>query len=228
MDDNVSVEVKLSYSSKESMKAYVSTFDSTFCRFSYEYSVDKILDNVKGKVLLDIPCGVGQYSRIAYKKGADKIIAVDVAPECIRLAEEMQAQEDIPKESIQYFTNDAKLTKVFSSEMADICLSLHLFCFARNWDELVSMSRSLYCNMKPGGLAIIHFDSIQRVKGDNEDMILNIKESWNKMYHGEMHVKFPDYELGLPGNVEAISGSGFIFKSHLWPQNMVSLCMWFR
>jgi len=48
---------------------------------------EKNMVDIKGKVILDVPCGDGKYSQLMLDKGANKVIGIDISEEMIRTCE---------------------------------------------------------------------------------------------------------------------------------------------
>ena len=120
------------------------------------YNIKRLLPDVKGKTVLDLPCGIGSYERELFKLGASKVVAGDMVAEQLTFSKEKDRQAGIPKEFVDYHKIDATSPRKLSNELADVCLSLHLLCFAENEKDLRAMVQTIFTNLKPGGCCLIH------------------------------------------------------------------------
>ena len=134
------------------------------------YNIKRLMPDVKGKVVLDIPCGIGHYVREMFKLGAAKVIASDIIDHQLQVSQEKDKKAGIPEGFVEYHQHDAKITKQISTELADVCLSFHLFCFAENEGELRAMVRTLLANLKPGGCCEIIMCFLNSTAGDKESV----------------------------------------------------------
>ncbi len=110
------------------------------------YSFLKRIGDVKGKKVLDVACGAGDYTRILRRAGADPMMGVDISEKMIGLARE---QEDLEPLGIEYSVADARVT--VPQQDFDIAVAAYLLVYARDRDELGKMCRGVACRVKPGG-----------------------------------------------------------------------------
>ena len=109
------------------------------------YSFLKIIGDVKGKKVLDVACGSGNYTRILRRAGADPIVGFDISDKMIALAREQEASEHL---GIDYQVADARET--VPQQDFDIAIAAYLLVYARDRDELARMCRGVACRVKPG------------------------------------------------------------------------------
>ena len=134
------------------------------------YNIKRLMPDVKGKTILDIPCGTGHYIREMFKLGAAKVIASDIVADQLELSKERDKKAGLPEGFVQYCQHDARIPKQISAELADVCLCYHLLCFANNEGELRGMVRTLLANLKPGGCCSIIACFLNSSAGDEESV----------------------------------------------------------
>ena len=130
----MSKEEQLSgYKDSEKLKNYESWLYGTEdpANHTRYYTYYSLLPSLKGKVILDFPSGLGHKARRAILQGgAKKVIAVDIVFEQIELSKVKDKQAGIKEGQIEYIVHDANIPKALAAVKADICLCVHLFCFA--------------------------------------------------------------------------------------------------
>ena len=109
---------------------------------------------MRGKVVLDLPCGMGVYVRKFFKLGAAKVIASDIVGSQLEFSAKKDEEVGIPKGFVEYRQHDARIPQQLSSELADVVCAIHLFCFAENEADLRGMVRTILTNLKRGGCCI--------------------------------------------------------------------------
>ena len=158
---------------------------------------------VKDMVILDLPCGPGDYVRKYFKEGAAKVIAIDVVPVLIDVSQKRDKENGVPEGFVEYHVHDARIPKRFSNTLADVCSCLHLFCFAENYDELRSMARTISMNVKPGALCAIIVCSAganekefyKALESHQESVIHFDPQSSNKLVPRKLHSVCNDFNL---------------------------------
>ena len=60
------------------------------------------------------------------------------------------------------------MPKQLCSELADVCLSIHFFCFAETIDELRRMTHTILANLKPTGCCLIYACSLGSASEDEQ------------------------------------------------------------
>lgn len=98
----------------------------------------------QGDTVIDIGCGSGILSLVAVKSGAEKVIAVDLDPQCM-IATEENAQKNNMLDSID--TREGDLFSVVT-ESADVVVS-NIFA-----EVIISMLHDVKYHVKPGGIYI--------------------------------------------------------------------------
>ncbi len=180
------------------------------------YNMELLLSDVKGKTVLDLPCGIGSYVHRLFNRGATKVIASDIVSRQLEVAMEKDKKLGIPDGFVEYYQHDAKIPKQLCSDLADMCLSAHLFCFAENEDELRGMTRTILANLQPGGYCLI----VTCLLGSASD---NEQERWGELQKFEeelVHLDPPTSERFKPRHYHTII-KGF----HLNRQARLLICI---
>jgi len=110
------------------------------------YSYNKLLGDVSQKSVLDLACGEGFYSRRIKRKGAQKVVGVDISEKMIGLARQQEKSHPL---GVDYFVGDVMvLAKVGSF---DLVVASYLLNYAQTREQLLKMCRTISINLKPGG-----------------------------------------------------------------------------
>ena len=124
------------------------------------YNTNLWMPDVKGKVVLELPCGIGIYVRRHFTHCAARVIASDIVPLQLEISREKDREAGIPEGVVEYYARDARIPKQLSTVLAEACSAIHLFCFAENESDLRGMARMLFINLKRGACCIIMFCSL--------------------------------------------------------------------
>lgn len=119
------------------------------------YNVKRLMPNVRGKIVLDLPCGIGSYVREMFHLGATKVIAGDILSQLVEVSKEKDKNAGIPEGFVEYHVLDARIPRQICNGLVDVCLSLHLFCMAEDERGLRGMVQMILTNLKPGGCCLI-------------------------------------------------------------------------
>ena len=200
------------YFDKSKSQTYYKSFQETFFGCLYYYNV-KLAITIRNKVILDLPCGEGQYICKYFKDGAKKVIGADLVELQVNTARDKNKEVGIPAELVELYVHDAKQPKQLTETLADVGCCLHLFCFANNYDELVTMSYTLSKNLKQGGECVV----ISCSAGNDENEYRAAIES-----QGEELIFMGPKPLNLlkPQMLHTMY-KGFSFKRCIWPYNTV-------
>ena len=140
------------YYSNDKLERYTAAiFDPRLPSFSTRYyTLYSLLPSLKDKTVLDLPCGLGIKARkFILEYEASKVVGVDIVQKQLDLSRESDLKAGVQDGRIEYVCHDALIAKEICQ--ADICVAVHLFCFAKNFDELVSMASCVIMNLKQGG-----------------------------------------------------------------------------
>ncbi len=105
-----------------------------------------LLDDLRGKSVLDVACGEGFYTRLLRRRGAESVVGVDLSPGMIALA---RAQEERDPLGIDYAVGDGKSLRFH--EPFDLIFAAYFLNYAHDAQELRTMCASLARCLKSGG-----------------------------------------------------------------------------
>ena len=207
------------YCSDEKLKKMRSSADapnhpSILTRY---YTLFSLLPDLNDKIVLDLPCGLGHAARkFVTENGVKKVIAVEIVEKQIELSREADSAAGIKPDRIEYVLHDAKHPKILTDSLVDICVSLHLLCFAENYAELVRMCQCIYLNLKPGGVcfglicSLAKDTQLSRQFGDFNAKILHL-DPWDGDAVKPRRLTY----------IDNVNDQGFEHSVHLWEFNTV-------
>jgi toxoflavin synthase len=105
-----------------------------------------LVGELAGKSVLDLACGEGFHTRLLRKKGADRIVGVDLSAGMIKLARQQEARQPL---GIEYIHKDAK--KLCLEETFDLVFAAYLLNYASTREDLLEMCQAIARHLKPGG-----------------------------------------------------------------------------
>ena len=77
------------YDDADKLKVYQDIIENcALVKNGYAYHIKRLMPDVMGKTVLDIPCGIGLYVRILHDLGAAKVIASDIVPRQLEVSRE--------------------------------------------------------------------------------------------------------------------------------------------
>ena len=114
-----------------------------------EHSTFGLLPELSGRSVVDLACGEGIYSRKLVRRGAARVVGVDISPEMIALA---RREEETTGLGVEYVLSDVATVEL--DERFDVALCCFLFNYARSRSELRELVRSVAGLVKPGGLIV--------------------------------------------------------------------------
>ena len=115
-------------------------------KYIERYSFLELLGEAGGKSVLDLACGEGFYTRLVRKRGAARVVGVDLSSGMIDLA--LAAERESPL-GIEYGVADA--TNYRPGERFDIVTAAYLLNYAGTEEKLAAMCRTVAESLKPGG-----------------------------------------------------------------------------
>jgi toxoflavin synthase len=114
--------------------------------YAHEPKFFEVLDNVKGKSVVDFACGDGILTRKIFERGAARVVGVDESAEIVALAKKTS-----PK-GIEYLVG--KVSQLGKIGEFDLVTGGYLFHYADTISELEAMFRDAYVNLKEGGRVV--------------------------------------------------------------------------
>ncbi|QSQ14005.1 class I SAM-dependent methyltransferase [Myxococcus landrumensis] len=110
------------------------------------HTFQRLVGNLAGKRVLDLACGSGHYSRFLNRLGAEWVEGVDISPEMIQLARELEQKQPV---GLRYHVMDARELSRLGDY--DLVTAVFLLNYAQTREELRDMCRGAFSNLKPGG-----------------------------------------------------------------------------
>jgi toxoflavin synthase len=105
-----------------------------------------LLGDLTGKVVVDLACGEGHYTRMLPSLGAMSVVGFDKSEGMIGLA---RAQETEHPLGIEYFVQDCR--SLNSALEIDVATAAYLLNYAQSREELALMVSGIARRLKPGG-----------------------------------------------------------------------------
>lgn len=102
--------------------------------------------DIRGKTILDLPCGDGTYARAFARRAAASVLGVDLSSGMIERARMNEREAPL---GIRYQVGDAASLGTLGA--FDLVVACYLFNYARTAAELLAFARTAAANFKPGG-----------------------------------------------------------------------------
>jgi ubiquinone/menaquinone biosynthesis C-methylase UbiE len=129
----------------------VARYDESFTliplrRFVELPSVFRVLGDVAGLSILDLACGTGYYANEFRRRGASRVLGVDVSEEMNRAT---RAREKRERLGVEYVLGDAGALE----HLGDFHLvtGIHLLHYATSFEHLKGMCEGISRNLQSGG-----------------------------------------------------------------------------
>lgn len=114
--------------------------------FIESFTLLELIGDPQGMAVLDVACGEGFYSRMIRKRGAARVLGVDLSEGMIDSARQQEAEHQL---AIEYVVGDAR--ELPATDEFDMVAAAYLLNYARDRDELHSMCEGIGRSLKPGG-----------------------------------------------------------------------------
>jgi len=105
----------------------------------FEYTI-KNSEPIKNRSFLDVGCGTGRYSIEFAKRGAGKVVGIDISKEMIKVCN-LQAEKSGYQKLCTFYQTD--LTKFNSENKFDVCIGIGLFDYISNPLPVISKMQKL-------------------------------------------------------------------------------------
>jgi SAM-dependent methyltransferase len=115
-------------------------------RVTVDHTFLKYIGEVRGKKVLDLACGDGYYCRPLRRAGAAEVVGVDISERMIALARKDEQRDGL---GIRYECIDVLRLPVL--DRFDIVLGSFLLHYGSTREELFTMCRNIYANVRDGG-----------------------------------------------------------------------------
>ena len=109
-------------------------------------TVYQILGEVNGLSILDLACGTGYYTRELRRRGATRVVGVDLSEDMISAA---RSREDEQDRSVEYMVADAGALQHLGD--FDVVTGIHLLHYATCVEHLNGICQSISKNLRSGG-----------------------------------------------------------------------------
>ena len=116
-----------------------------FRLFVEAFSIFQTLDDVTNQAVLDLACGTGFYSRELCRRGAARVVGVDISEEMIRVAQMAEACEPA---NIRYLVHD--VTTLPALGQFDTVVGVYLLHYATTFEQLQQMCHGIAQNLRSG------------------------------------------------------------------------------
>lgn len=110
------------------------------------FALMELIGDPAGRTVIDLACGEGFYSRLIRRRGAEKLVGVDLSERMIELA---RGQEEDHRLGIDYLVGDARELK--QAEDYDLAVAAYLLNYARSRSELAAMCDGIASCLRQGG-----------------------------------------------------------------------------
>ncbi|KMJ45362.1 ubiquinone biosynthesis methyltransferase UbiE [Xenorhabdus khoisanae] len=134
-------------------------------------NIFNLAGDIQGKSVLDLACGYGLFSREYKKRGASKVIGVDISKTMIEIAKSKSQQYG---DGIEFHLRD--VSKMESFGKFDIINAAWLFCHAESLEALEAMFRVIADQLNPSGKLVAYtFEPDYRLeKGNYENYCIKV------------------------------------------------------
>ena len=105
--------------------------------------------DMRGRTVLDLPCGDGTYSRAFARRGAGSVVGIDLSSAMVERARALEREQPF---GISYRVGDAADLGAIGA--FDLVVACYLFNYAQTRAQLLTFARTVHANLKPGGRMI--------------------------------------------------------------------------
>ena len=109
------------------------------------FTLFKLLGDLQGKSVIDLACGEGFYTRFLKRRGAARVVGVDISQGMIDLA---CREEENNSLGIEYLVQDVKQLGI--DETFDVVVAAYLLNYAQTYSQLLEMCLAITRHLKPG------------------------------------------------------------------------------
>ncbi|WAJ36259.1 class I SAM-dependent methyltransferase [Pseudomonas sp. GOM7] len=133
--------------------------------------------DVKGQSVLDLACGYGFFGRELLRKGASRVVGVDISEKMIDLAREESRKNG---DTIEFHVRNVCNMESFGK--FDMVMAAWLFNYAESLDDMKKMFKAVANNLKPSGRLVAYTvePDFQLAKGNFTNYGVNVltEEPW--------------------------------------------------
>jgi SAM-dependent methyltransferase len=126
-------------------------YDQSFIWLPYrkpieERSILKALGPLEGRSVLELATGTGHYSRAVKRRGASRVVGVDISADMVRIARDHEAREPL---GIEYLVQD--VAELDLGQTFDLVLAAYFLHYATSREHLDRMCQAIGRHLAPGG-----------------------------------------------------------------------------
>ncbi len=135
--------------------AYKDSKQLSFRKYIEEYTLFRLLGDIRGKSVLDLACGEGFYTRKIKQAGARSILGVDISSEMIALARKQEEKRPI---GCNFLVHD--VSNLALDERKDVVSAAYLLNYAKSASELLQFCEVAFDSLTSGGIFVGFNDNI--------------------------------------------------------------------
>lgn len=140
-------EIKNIYDNEEFFKSYsqLRKDENSYNELMEQPAMEKLLPSIEGKTVLDLGCGFGNNAMDFIKRGAKRVVAIDLSEKMLSVAREENSHP-----CIQYLNMDmGEISKI--NEHFDLVYSSLAFHYVENFEKLL---KDIYSLLNEGGILL--------------------------------------------------------------------------
>lgn len=127
-------------------RAYQKSKALPFRHHAEEFMLFRLIGDLDGRSVLDLACGEGHYTRMIRRRGAGRVVGVDLSAAMFALANDQEAREPL---GIEY--RHAPAEEIGAIGPFDLVTAAYLLNCASSREQLSQMCRAIAANLGPGG-----------------------------------------------------------------------------
>ncbi|MCE1781833.1 class I SAM-dependent methyltransferase, partial [Enterobacter hormaechei] len=141
--------------SYDAIGEYYEKFSNTVAQRQSELrDILNMVGDIRGKSVLDLACGYGYFGRELHRRGAAKVVGIDISEKMIELA---KAKSKFYGDDIEFHVQN--VSEMQLEEKFDIIVAAFLFHYAQSTDELETMFQAVANHLKPAGKLVAYMAS---------------------------------------------------------------------
>jgi toxoflavin synthase len=131
-------------------EAVADNYDQTFKLMPFREHLEaftalRLIGDVTGLAAVDLACGTGFYTRALRRRGAARVLGVDLSEDMVRVARSYEAEDPL---GVEYVVQDVAALGVLGP--FDCATGIYLLNYADSQENLAQMAGSIARNLKPG------------------------------------------------------------------------------
>jgi SAM-dependent methyltransferase len=128
------------------VRAYEDDENFHYRRYVEAPSFFEALGDITSRSVLDLGCGAGLYTRRLARRGAARVVGLDISPKMLDYARAREAEE---RQGIEYVLDDARNAGRLGT--FDVVTGVYVLPYARTLEELRAMCQGASAALRPGG-----------------------------------------------------------------------------